>query len=408
MMEGSLVFVHGTGVREGLEDTLKKVRAGVKTLPLSPTSVFGPEWGKEIGPADLDVTPILPTSSESTRAAADGEAPDDHATEVAAWGLLIDDPLLELRLLAAAPPAETDLVIDEESAEVELQQLLDDAEVAPTALDAAGVDDEDLRSAIAFVRDSEALLGAVQAVGEASDEELLDSVAQAVVATVLHAQRTAVPPRLSPVALSGEQRAAFVESVYVALSEALTRSFFTRGIWKTLGPLAVRIGNAKVRENRAKIMDPFSDFIRDVAFYIRRGDRVREHLAKFISDLPANGPVVVVGHSLGGIAMVDLMSGDNAPHVDLLVTVGSQAPYLYLLDSLVSMRPDSDPPAHPFTPWLNIYSPADFLSFRAAPAFPGVDGIVDEEVDAGVPFPESHSAYWSHEETYSLIGQHWP
>ncbi|WP_395359247.1 hypothetical protein ACHGLA_03950 [Streptomyces sp. YH02] len=408
VMEGSLVFVHGTGVREGLDGTLKRVRAGVATAPLSlpPGSVFGPPWGKEHGPADLDVTPVLPESSARTRAAADGEAPEADATDVATWGLLIDDPLLELRLFALEPPAETGIAINEFPAEVELQQLLDDADVATEALTDAGVSEEELRSAIAFVRDSAALVAAAEAVGDASDEKLLDAVSQSVVAAVLRGHRTAVPPKLSPVALSGDRRAAFVDAVYAAVSEAATRPAYTRAIWKMLGPLAVRIGNAKVRENRAKLMDPFSDFIRDVAFYIRRGEDVRKFLATYISDLSANGPVVVVGHSLGGIAMVDLMSGDNAPHVDLLVTVGSQAPYLYLLDSLVSLRPGGN--VQPFTPWLNIYSPADFLSFRAAPAFPDADGIVDEEVDAGVPFPESHSAYFSHDKTYSLIEKYWP
>ncbi|MET9540464.1 hypothetical protein ABZY16_23610 [Streptomyces sp. NPDC006553] len=404
-MEGSLVFVHGTGVREGLENTLEKVRTGMATLPLSPDSVCGPPWGEELGPDDLDVTPILPESSAITRAAAGGEVPDD-VTDVATWGLLIDDPLIELRLLAVAPPARTGIVVNAEPAAVELRRLLDDAKVAPEALEAAGVKDEELRSAIVFVRDSEPLVGAARAVGKAGDAGLLAAVSRSVVACVLHGQRSAEPPRLTPVALSGEHRTDLVGAVGEAVSGTPTRGFFTQTIWKTLGPLAVRVGNAKARENRAKLMDPFSDFIRDVAFYIRRGEAVREFLATAISDLPANGPVVVVGHSLGGIAMVDLMSGGDAPHVDLLVTVGSQAPYLYLLDSLVSLRPGQD--AKPFTPWLNIYSPADFLSFRAAPAFPEVGGIVDEEVDAGVPFPESHSAYWSQKETYSLIGQHWP
>ncbi|MCD2468451.1 hypothetical protein MBT42_33500 [Streptomyces sp. MBT42] len=404
-MEGSLVFVHGTGVREGLKDTLEKVCAGVKTLPQSPISVVGPEWGKEIGPADLDVTPVLPASSAQTRAAAGGEAPGD-VTDVATWGLLIDDPLLELRMLAAAPSARTGLVVNARTVAVELQQLLSDAEVAPEALEAAGVEVDEMRSALAFVRGSEALVDAAGAVGDAGIAGLLGAVSRSVVACVLHAHRTARPPRLSPVALSGEQRTKLVGAVGEAVSGTPTRGIFTQTIGKALGPLAVRIGNSAVRENRAKLMDPFSDFIRDVAFYIRRGEDVRTFLATAISDLPANGPVVVVGHSLGGIAMVDLMSGADAPHVDLLVTVGSQAPYLYLLDSLVSLRPG--PGSKPFTPWLNIYSPADFLSFRAAPAFPDVGGIVDEEVDAGVPFPESHSAYWSHKETYDLIGKNWP
>ncbi|MCC8242879.1 hypothetical protein [Saccharothrix luteola] len=74
----------------------------------------------------------------------------------------------------------------------------------------------------------------------------------------------------------------------------------------------------------------------------------------------------MVGHSLGGIAVVDLLPLPNPPTVVLLVTVGSQSPVLY-----------------------------------------GVQGIKDEEADARVPFPESHSAYWEVPRTFELIGEHW-
>lgn len=415
-MQGSLVFVHGTGVREGLQQTLDRVRRGASRLGLPSQSVSAPPWGQEIGPTDLNVTPVLPEPAASTRTAAEYEAPESSESGVATWGLLVDDPLLELRILAAlaeatdtmidGQPAEVRAVIDGQPTEVEVQQRLDEAEVPQAALQTAGVTDEELRSALTFVRDSEALIGAAQAAGDASDQELLEAVSRSVVACILHGQRTTAPPRLSPIAVSGNQRTRLVTVVCDVLCGAPTKGLFTRTLWKTIGPLALRLGTAKARENRTKLMDPFSDFIRDVAFYLRRGEAVRKYLATAISALPSNGPVVVVGHSLGGIAMVDLMSGDNAPHVDLLVTVGSQAPYLYLLDSLESLRPGED--GKPFTPWLNIYSRADLLSFRAAPAFEGGDGIFDEEVDSGVPFPESHSAYWAQDETYTLIGEHWP
>ncbi|MBY8847139.1 hypothetical protein [Streptomyces sp. SP2-10] len=405
-MQGSLVFVHGTGVREGLQQTLDRVRKGTSRLGLPSESVSGPPWGQEIGPADLDVTPILPEPSAGTRTAAAFETHESSDTDVATWGLLVDDPLLELRILAVAPSEERGIVVDAQSAEVELQQRMDEAEVTQAALQAAGVTTEELRSAMTFIRDSDALIGAAQAVGDACDGELLEAVSRSVVACILHTQRTTAPPRLSSIAVSGDQRTQLVTALGDALFGAAARPLVTRNLWKAIGPLALRLGTAKGRENRAKFMDPFSDFIRDVAFYLRRGESVRSYLATAISALPSNGPVVVVGHSLGGIAMVDLLSGDNAPHVDLLVTVGSQSPYLYLLDSLESLRPGED--AKPFTPWLNIYSQADFLSFRVAPVFAGVDGIFDEEVDSGVPFPESHSAYWAHDETYDLIGEHWP
>ncbi|WP_328946113.1 GPI inositol-deacylase [Streptomyces sp. NBC_00250] len=421
-MEGSLVFVHGTGVREGAEDTRQRIVDG---MGMHTKSVTAPPWGQKVGPADLSVTPILPESAAATRAAMGAVAPEGSETEVATWGLLIEDPLIELRVRAAARPERTGTIVGALGPKTEVQQRLDRAEVVEGALKTAGVTVEELRSALTFVRDSEALSGAVRAMVDPRDESkpvdageqqalldagelqaLLDAVSRAAVAFVLQTHRNADPPRLSPIALSGDERTQFVDAVGVALSGTSTRGFFTRSLWKTLGPLAMRFGNSQAMEHRAKLMDPFSDFIRDVAFYIRRGEKVRKVLSDAISELPPNRPVVVVGHSLGGIAMVDLLSGDDAPHVDLLVTVGSQAPYLYLLDALVSLQPGTT--AKPFTPWLNIYSPADFLSFRAAPAFADVSGIVDKQVDAGVPFPESHSAYWAHAATYTLIKENWP
>ncbi|HSN86938.1 MAG TPA: hypothetical protein VL025_09280, partial [Thermoanaerobaculia bacterium] len=58
--------------------------------------------------------------------------------------------------------------------------------------------------------------------------------------------------------------------------------------------------------------------------------------------------------------------------------------------------------------WLNIYNRQDFLSFRATGILAGMAGIRDEEVDPGVPFPESHSAYWYHPPVYDLIRESWP
>jgi hypothetical protein len=96
-----------------------------------------------------------------------------------------------------------------------------------------------------------------------------------------------------------------------------------------------------------------------------------------------------------------VMNGPSPLRVDLLVTVGSQAPYLYLLDALDSLRPDN---AVPFQPWLNIYDDEDFFSFCARGVFDKSNAqIFDESVDTRVPFPMSHSAYWNVDRTWELI-----
>ena len=112
---------------------------------------------------------------------------------------------------------------------------------------------------------------------------------------------------------------------------------------------------------------------------------------------PPGRPVLPVGLSLGGIALVDLVASWPEAPVEACVTVGSQAPLLYTFDAIPSLPYDeADPPRLP-VPWLNVYDSRDFLSFVAEPLFRRSDGlasVVDLRVHSGRDFPRSHSAYW--------------
>jgi predicted alpha/beta hydrolase family esterase len=50
------------------------------------------------------------------------------------------------------------------------------------------------------------------------------------------------------------------------------------------------------------------------------------------------GPVILLVHSLGSIASVDLLLLTDLPHVRAHVTVGSQAPYLYEVSALTGLE----------------------------------------------------------------------
>jgi hypothetical protein len=117
-------------------------------------------------------------------------------------------------------------------------------------------------------------------------------------------------------------------------------------------------------------------------------------------------PVLPVGLSLGGIALVDLVASSPEAPVEACVTVGSQAPLLYTFDAIPSMPyNEADPPRLP-VPWLNVYDSRDFLSFVAEPLFRRTDGlasVVDLRVHSGRDFPRSHSAYWELDPVWDAI-----
>ena len=118
-------------------------------------------------------------------------------------------------------------------------------------------------------------------------------------------------------------------------------------------------------------------------------------------------PVLPVGLSLGGIALVDLLGSWPEAPVEACVTVGSQAPLLYTFDAIPSLPYDEADPPHLSVPWLNVYDSRDFLSFVAEPLFRRTDGlasVVDLRVHSRKDFPRSHSAYWDLAPVWDAIG----
>jgi hypothetical protein len=172
--------------------------------------------------------------------------------------------------------------------------------------------------------------------------------------------------------------------------------------FKLLAPLGTRIGAKWISPRFGKIAGEKSDLIADILFYQRRGASIRTFLAGWIQTLTA--PVVLLGHSLGGVASVEVLieNEDLRRRVPLLITVGSQAPYFYEIDSLDKLRYGSELPSD-FPPWINVFDPRDFLSFvgNFENLFSG--RMVDYEVDNRQSFPESHGAYWTNPETYRII-----
>lgn len=406
MAAGTVLFVHGTGVRqEGLDQVLVAVRDGLQGHGLSDVRLIAPPWGPRAGvqPSRIALTlPAIPVTKGT------GEPdPSDADVTAAMWALLTDDPLAQLRLGAqqGSPGTGSGFAINRVPPEQAGQAMV--AGLDPNAIDLAGtgVAAEELRAAATFVADSPELQGTARAYGTTSDQGFVHAAAQAVVAVVLARHRLDEPGTAPAVVVNGSVRDTLVEQISAAIAPPATKGFVKDWLRQRLVDFAQRKATSIAVERREGLMTMSSPGIGDILFYQRRGEVIRQIVADALQSVER--PVVAVGHSLGGIILVDLLTGSTPPDIDLLFTVGSQSPLFYAIDALATLRPTQTIPA-PFTPWVNIYDRRDLLAFRAHQIFAENGHITDHEIDSGVPFPAAHSAYWHNGAVYDLLRAHWP
>ena len=416
---GTLVVVHGAGVRgDGIPKLEQNIRDGIAKLDpatkgakeLQALEVRTCAWGPAAGANPVRVAATLPAGL-STRAV-DGE-PDDDLKEAARWALLFDDPLFELRLVAQAPAASSDgvAVNDTLAADAAAGQVRALPQHADEVLPGTGITAEQLGAAANAIADSRELGDAANAIGTAADLDFAEMMARAIVAQIISGYRETPPGMAPPLVESTTIRDGFVDTIAARLVPDGTRGamdFFKARI----GDFLARKATAIAADHRLRGQEGSAGLVGDVVYYLRRGDAIAAEIAKSLEGL--SRPVVALGHSLGGIVLVDVLSRSNHPPVDLLVTVGSQSPILFAYDALERSRDkrtggepySSNHP--PFTPWLNIYNRNDFVSFLASDIFKkelGDDGldIVDRELHLPKAFPEAHGAYWFDQATFEFI-----
>jgi hypothetical protein len=405
-MAGTLFFVHGTGVRdEGYRTTLALIDEGVRRNQLAIDDVRGTSWGTPLGVKLDRLADALPIEV-STRAV--GGQPSAEEITAAIWIELVEDPYFELRIAATSAPkfAATSIagLPGQDPPAVEARNRLDRLKTNLPDLTATGVRPDEIVSAIVQLSTWDLFGRATAAFGDGKDPELHEAIARSLVGAVLFSHRSD-PPGCQP-ALADEvrRRDALVDALAEKLSGASTRSisgWLTSKVVNWAKPRATRY----LRERRFGLTGDSLPAIGDILLYQRRGGEILRLIADDLAKCPK--PVLAIGHSLGGIMLVDLLSRQPAPAVSLLVTVGSQSPLLYLIDALEGLRPNDPNSAGPFTPWLNIYDPNDVLSFCAERIFAGRANIHDRMVRSEVPFPESHSAYWRQDGLYETIKTFW-
>lgn len=397
----TVVVVHGTGVRgAGSHALVDLVRARISAVRPE-VAVIGCHWGDAAG-ARLHAGGISVPDYDATRGlpAADMDGLD----EVALWGLLYHDPLIELRVVAGALGNPGELAPHEvppaERVAQRLRILIRDRDVLDR-IEAAGLA-ATVPSAVTTILSAPAATSALDGLagpdGVAGHADAIDLVVRAVVAEATVTS--------GPVPGDGSARDVLVRYVSLRLADELGWGSRSAGlaVGAVVAKLALRFGIARaVERRRGTLTDAAYPAAGDVALYLARGAPVRELIRSCVRS--AEGPVTVLAHSLGGVASVDLLASTPLSQVALLVTVGSQAPVLYELGALPSLEFGAPLPEH-FPNWVNVYDPRDLLAYIAAGVFPG--RAEDVRVDSRQPFPWAHSAYFTNPALYTDLAARLP
>ena len=402
----TVVLIHGTGVRRPgfsalaghVTAGLTAVRDGLRLVPY----YWGGTYGAKLAAGGASLPPEAGThrgiGEVFDAASLSVPVPDD---DVAAWAVRYADPDAELALAAAGGSAERPpgSVLPEQHIQERLSALSargDEPKTGrvPETPDAlAGLESEVAQAALSL-RVHPLLGAAAEAVGQ---DALASLVARALVARAV----VAALDSGNPLVPDGRMRDALVDRLAQDLGAAPEGT--ERGIRTSLlGWAGAAAAHAVTRRRRA-LTQAAHPAAGDVLRYLSRGADVRADLCALLADLEP--PVTLVGHSLGGVIALDTLVTTALPQVRLLVTVGSQGPFLYESGSLPSLvHPEPLPPHVP--DWLNVYDPRDLLSYLGAGLFPG--RVMDAPVESRQPFPAAHSAYWTNPDVYRLIAERLP
>lgn len=155
-------------------------------------------------------------------------------------------------------------------------------------------------------------------------------------------------------------------------------------------------------------------FLGDVFVYLRESNRreqIRLEVRKAVEKASTaakngKGPLVVVGHSMGGVILVDLLTNPGSAdlpedlEVDALLTVGSQPGFFAALDLLAHNLPDGSARRRPdcVKIWLNVFDPVDPLAFRTDEIF---QDATDLSFNSVTGITEAHTKYFQRPQFYA-------
>jgi hypothetical protein len=389
----TLLFVHGTGVRaKAFEATTRALQneLNARSLEFSDYRLGGCYWGEQCGVK-------LPVDPKSVPDYVVGEQPTVREQELAKWLTLRCDPYFELRETVRqegawepvgaerkAPCGNMPAVIAKIPLQGDLKNLLEYHSLTDA-----------FKATIQELAASGALKSLCNQLKPRPGTIILMFARMTAARTLARAEADSaiqvdgmVRDRLADLLIAPlGGRAGAVKEVFGAVMGTL---------WPLLGP-GIRWATTATRCDLTNNGSPVAGDI--VAYQGRSGPAFRKRISEDIENAPT-GEVALVAHSLGGIACVDLLIERSIPKVTHLITVGSQAPFLYEMDALCSLKYGTALPAHFPRNWMNVYDRHDILGYRALDVFPNSSHVFvkDLEIDTGEPFPQAHGAYWTRHE----------
>lgn len=166
---------------------------------------------------------------------------------------------------------------------------------------------------------------------------------------------------------------------------------------------ASTIGFGAVRE---RVSPAIALFLGDVLVYLREGgirDRIRATVREALktahaASMAGRGPLIVIGHSLGGVIACDMLQDPSSGlppdlRIDALLTVGSQPGLFQTVGALGAGPIDGARAPRPacVRRWLNVFDPIDPLAFTAASVF---DDVQDLAFDSVTGLVSAHTTYF--------------
>lgn len=389
--------MHGTGSRkaeyrntfEQIEKILNQRKPELKLVPCL--------WGEEHG-TKLKAGGASIPDYNLTGGSANSNNLEDNPVWL--WEQLYKDPLYEIRLLSLRPIHGQITVPGRATPSQEFRKRVDQliaSETLQIQLKEASITNV-FEQAHQEITKSKAYRRLLETASRPLDEDYA-AISRAIVAKILEVCDNEYI--YTPIQFASALRDRTVDLINLELTEGNTsRGVITNWVKSQVMGGLRHLGDKRLQQTRGKLTDIAHSFSGDILFYQAKGKKIRDFIQEQVEQVEP--PVVLLAHSLGGIACVDLLVKQKLPQIKLLITVGSQAPFLYEIDALQSLSYGEALPDY-FPRWLNIYDLRDTLSYVGDHQGLFFGKIKDVKVDNKQPFPESHGAYWYSSDTWDAI-----